>query len=62
MAGASAVIIDPESEIGFRLTNGESTPKATIKLKHPGGSTGAVAFKVRLSRRVLVVRHMREKD
>uniref|UniRef100_A0A7S3LDL8 MSP domain-containing protein n=1 Tax=Amphora coffeiformis TaxID=265554 RepID=A0A7S3LDL8_9STRA len=52
----SVVEISPESEIKFELSSGEATPKAVITLKHPGGSAGSVAFKVKTTqpRRYLV--------
>ena len=46
-AGAGVVEISPETEINFELSSAEATPKALITLKHPGGSAGPVAFKVR---------------
>lgn len=45
---SGAVQITPESEICFELSQKESSPKALITLKHPGGKVGPIAFKVRL--------------
>ena len=46
MPSGAAVVISPETEITFELSQGEATPKATLTLSHPGGDVGPLAFKV----------------
>jgi hypothetical protein len=47
----SLLKIDPESELSFTLSASEATPKCTMTLSHSGGTTEAVAFKVRMIRK-----------
>ena len=50
MSSSSSLLkIDPESELNFQLSSTEATPKCTMTLSHAGGTTEAVAFKVRSS-------------
>mmetsp|Transcript_51719 Transcript_51719/g.124827 ORF Transcript_51719/g.124827 Transcript_51719/m.124827 type:complete len:339 (+) Transcript_51719:451-1467(+) len=53
---SSLLKIDPESELNFHLSSTEATPKCTMTLSHAGGTTEAVAFKVKTTqpRRYLV--------
>mmetsp|Transcript_51718 Transcript_51718/g.124824 ORF Transcript_51718/g.124824 Transcript_51718/m.124824 type:complete len:342 (+) Transcript_51718:101-1126(+) len=53
---SSLLKIDPESELNFQLSSTEATPKCTMTLSHAGGTTEAVAFKVKTTqpRRYLV--------
>mmetsp|Transcript_8413 Transcript_8413/g.20698 ORF Transcript_8413/g.20698 Transcript_8413/m.20698 type:complete len:318 (-) Transcript_8413:244-1197(-) len=48
--------IDPESELVFSLSPNEATPRCMMTLRHGGGSTESIAFKVKTTqpRRYLV--------
>jgi hypothetical protein len=48
MATAPPVVVSPDTELQFVLSESEATPKCSMTISHPGGGvTEHIAFKVR---------------
>ena len=48
MASAPPVVVQPDTELQFVLSESEATPKCSMTISHPGGAvTEHIAFKVR---------------
>jgi hypothetical protein len=48
MASAPPVVVSPDTELQFVLSESEATPKCSMTISHPGGGvTEHIAFKVR---------------
>jgi hypothetical protein len=48
MAAAPPVVVSPDTELQFVLSESEATPKCSMTISHPGGGvTEHIAFKVR---------------